>query len=259
MKCCEVEAELRKLEEELEEEKIVCVLVVHNEENYLPYSIPSLVELGCKVVVILDRCNDSSEGYIRTYLRNSSIFIKVESKWDNSLAEAKSVGCDIAKILGADLILMSDADIELDVDEVKKAIRLTSDFPILVLTYKDYSLFGSAFFRIIDEAHNLFGRIVRKLGIQPVRFGIYIVRAENAYIEDKESEYDYLQQKNKTTWVATKTRHLRPRWNISSQIHRGICRARLPQYSFLKLAFNSFLLFQPFTIVGFMKEKFRSK
>lgn len=237
------------------EDKLFCVLAIHNEEKYLPYSLQPLLELGCRIVVVLDRCSDSSELIIRRKLPHAIIFAKQHSTWNYYGAETKKTGCDIAKRMGAKLILISDADVILDVDAVKRALKLTLTYPCVVFSYRQYSLFGSVFHRIIDEIHNMFSKLVHEIGTQPVRYGIYIIRAENSFIEDRVSEYDYLQQKLRTTWVLTNTLHLRPRWDIANQMNRGVSKARLPQYNLLKVIITSFLLFQPFTLVGYLKWK----
>jgi len=152
--------------------------------------------------------------------------------------------------------LVSDADVILDAEAVKKALSLVSS-SFVVLAYNQYSLYGSAFSRVIDELHNLFCVATRKFGIHPVRAGVFVGLAKFMFFEDKDGEYDFLQQKHETVWIKTDTIHLRPRWDIKSQFKRGIVRARLPQYNLFKVALTSFLLLQPLTIVGYLKEKLR--
>lgn len=159
---------------------LCCVLAVHNEEKYLPYSLQSISDLGCKVVVVLDRCSDSSETIVNHCLSNAEIFCKQRSEWSYSCAEAKRVGCEIAKKMGAKIILMSDADVIIDVHAVKKGLELISVFGCVAFGYKQYSLFGSVFLRIVDEIQNLFNNVSHKLGVHPLKSGIYLVRAENA-------------------------------------------------------------------------------
>jgi len=237
--------------------KLVCVLAVHNEEKYLPYSLGPLGELGCLVVVVLDRCVDASEKLVRRHLRNVELVFKDGNCWRNPCAEAKSLGCDVAKKLGADLILMADADVLLDVEAVQKAKRVSesSRYEIVVLPYRQYSLYGSFLSRILNQVQNLFGFVSRKLKIQPVRFGVYLGKANVVCLEDFASEYDVLQQKARTTWVHSKGLHLRPRLDIRSQMAHGLARAKRPQYSWLKVILFSLFTFQPFTLVGYLKAK----
>lgn len=237
--------------------KLFCVLVMHNEEKFLPYSIPSLLELGCMVVVVLDRCTDSSEAFIRQHLKKVDFVFKDSVCWVNSCAEAKQLGCARAKELGADYILVSDADIMLDTIALQKAVSIleSSDYQIIVLSYWQYSLFGSLFNRIANKTQNLFALVTRRFGFHPVRFGLYIGKADAINIEDVPSEYDVLQEKAKTMWLQTKSLHLRPRFDRESQLHRGYARAGLPQYNLFKVILTSFLLLQPFTLAGYLKRK----
>jgi len=144
---------------------LVCVLAVHNEEKYLPYSLGSLRELGCLVVVVLDRCVDSSEKLVRRHLRNVEVVFKRDTLWRNPCAEAKWLGCEVAKELGANLILMSDADVLLDVEAIQKAkcVLESSGYEIVVFPYKQYSLYGSFLSRVSNQIQNLFGFVSRKL------------------------------------------------------------------------------------------------
>jgi len=243
--------------ETFREMKLVCVLAVYNEENYLPYSLGPLRKLGCLVVVVLDRCVDSSEKLVRRHLRNIELVFKDGNCWGNACAEAKSLGCDVAKKLGADLILMVDADVLLDVEALQKGKRIleSSKYDIVVLPYKQYSLYGSFLSKILNQIQNLFGFVSRKLKIQPVRSGIYVGKAHAVCLEDFMSEYDVLQQKTRTTWLYSKGLHLRPRLDIRSQMAHGLARAKRPQYSWLKVIIFSLFTFQPFTVVGYLKAK----
>jgi len=97
--------------------------------------------------------------------------------------------------------------------------------------------------------------VSRKLRIQPVRYGVYMGKANAVCLEDSASEYDVLQQKTRTTWIRSKGLHLRPRLDVRSQMAHGLARARRPQYSWLKVIIFSLFTFQPFTVVGYLKAK----
>jgi len=239
--------------------KLVCVLAVHNEENYLPYSLMPIKELNSQTVVVLDRCVDSSEKLVRRHIENAELVFKEDSHWKNPCAEAKSLGCNVAKKLGADLILVTDADVLLDVKAVQKARTLlqSSDYQIIALPYRAYSLYGSFMSRILNEIQNLFAFVGRRLQIHPGRFGVYVGKANAICLEDFASEYDVLQQNVRTTWIHSKGLHLRPRLDIQSQIKHGVARAKRPQYSWLKVLIFSLFTFQPFTLVGYLKGKMK--
>lgn len=218
-----------------------------------------LRQLNCQTVAVLDRCTDASGKLIRQHLKNVEMIFKEAGCWNNACAEAKSVGCDVAKELGADLILIADADILLDVEAIQKAklILESSDCQVVVLPYWQYSLYGSTLSKISNQIQNLFAFIGRRLKIHPVRFGLYIGKADAINIDDVPSEYDNLQEKVKTIWVPTKSLHLRPRLDIENQIKHGMARAERPQYSWLRVIVFSLFTFQPFTLVGYLQAKMK--
>jgi len=91
---------------------ITGILPIHNESYYLRYSLPSLRQIPfSELVCILDRCVDSSEHLIRTYLPHAKILYKDEQTWTHTRAgETLSRGIEEATsplifVLNADIIL----------------------------------------------------------------------------------------------------------------------------------------------------------
>lgn len=234
-----------------------CVLAIHNEEEYLKYSIPSLKLCPIdQLVAVIDRCNDRSESMIKSFWSTEALIVhKCTANWSNSCAESKSIGCGYAD---KPILLVTDADLILDYASVVKAKNLLenrNDIDLVCLTYHQYSLKGSIFSRIVDEVSNFVWRITRRLKLMPVRSGIYLVRTSLARQADNMSEYDNLQQKLRTTYVETKSKHLRPRYNKEAQLSRGMSRAKLPQYSFLKIILSSVIELQFFTLKGYLQAR----
>jgi glycosyltransferase involved in cell wall biosynthesis len=49
-------------------EDINCVISVHNEEKYLPYSLKPLLLTDFEIIFVLARCTDSSEKIIQKFM-----------------------------------------------------------------------------------------------------------------------------------------------------------------------------------------------
>ena len=184
--------------------KLSCVIAIHNEEKYLPYSLLYLSNsIFDEVIVVLDRCTDNSERLIRKITDDRFVIIqKKVQTWENGCSEAKNIGCERST---GDVIMITDPDVILDINSVKKAMDILKEnnkIEIIVFIYKLYTLFSN-FERIRDEWLNLFGKITRKLKIQPVRSGIYMIRKPLAVIPDTVGQYDVLQQKYKCSSIIT--------------------------------------------------------
>jgi len=97
--------------------KISGVIPVHNEAEYLRYSLPSLKTLGLdEYVFVIDRCTDQSEALIRKYHPpNTTIAYKNNQSWTTTRAgESFQAGYDVAKhevvfAIGADLIMTPES------------------------------------------------------------------------------------------------------------------------------------------------------
>lgn len=237
--------------------QVSCVVAVHNEAEYLPCSLPSLLDSRFdEVVFVLDRCTDKSEQLIHAcHDGRFKTIVKPTSSWNNPCAETKSYGVENAAY---DLLMMSDADIILDTATVDRAVETfqrNGDTCLINFSYKQYSLWGSVWQRLTDEWTNLLGWLIRKLNVQPKRSGIYMIKKQHAHLADHPSEYDELQQKHPTVQVESNTVHLRPRRNKGAQIARGRSRASLPQYSLVKTLLMSVLLLQPYMFSGYLQAR----
>lgn len=235
--------------------KVSCVLPVHNEEAFLQYSLPSLKSAGFnEVVAVLDRCTDNSKLLLEKYGDETfKLITKNRQTWHDGCSETKHLGCLHAD---GDLIMISDADIVLDRNTVKKAVeKLQKDMDVAIFLYRQYSLRGGVRERFRDELQNLLAKIVRRLKLQPTRTGIYMAHKNVLKIQDTAGQYDFLQQASRAVTLNSHTLHLRPRRSKQAQLKRGRLRARLPQYNFWKVLLMSMLLLMPYMIVGYWREK----
>lgn len=233
-----------------------CVVAVHNEEKYLPYSLTNISNsVFDEIIFVLDRCTDASEKIVKT-IRDNRFYLlhKNQQTWNEGCAESKNMGCLYA--IG-ELLMISDADVILDIVAVRKAVEYLKkrDIDAIIFTYRQYSIFGTVLDRIKDEWMNILWKLIRKCGLQPPRSGIYMIKKKVANIPDLPNEYDNIQQKLRIIPISTKTLHLRPRRSPNELFQRGRLRAQLPQYSKLKIFIMSILQFEPNLFVGFLRGK----
>jgi len=240
-------------------ERVVGVLSVHNEEAFLPFSLPNLAKCSNEVVVVLDRCTDESRTIVEQFVGSRWFMLEnqTEPRWLNPCAEMKSRGLEYACLSDCKYVLMIDADVVLDCEAIGKAKSMLDhnvDCDLVSFVYRQYSLFGSCLDRFHDELSNLLSRFTRRFKLQPIRTGIYLVRKEKATLRDEPSEYDGLHQELCTAYVIGGI-HLRPRHDRSSQLKRGCARRSYSQYGFWKVLVSSMIQLQPFMLKGFIQGK----
>jgi len=90
------------------------VLLVHNEQKYLPYSLNSLTEANLdELIIVLDRCTDKSEYITKRFSPNYPVHIyeKGWNEWENPIAEVAEYGFSLAR---GDVIFSLGADVYFD-------------------------------------------------------------------------------------------------------------------------------------------------
>jgi len=100
---------------QLKKDEVSIVIPVHNEENYLPFSLRPLLDLkGIRIIIVLDRSTDRSEVIVRKFAEKhgNTLIVKKEvaGKTDNPAWEAYMEGVKYAKpgkvlFLGADVVI----------------------------------------------------------------------------------------------------------------------------------------------------------
>jgi len=241
--------------------KISGVMPVHNEEEYLKYSLPSLKTVPFdEVVFVLDRCTDKSEQIIRNLGPHSSRIVnKRKQRWTYSFAETFQTGFDEAKndlvfALGADLIITPEA------------------FAIIEEMMQDPKI-GGIFFgfirrsirgihrRIHEEYINFLKRYLLDR-VSPYRMefttGVYCFRKSLAKLRDTPAEYDdLLNQIRAKGYVAAYVPdagiiHLRTGLSKEKQIWHGRVRAKLNE-PLMKVALHSIINLKPWTLITFLR------
>jgi len=250
--------------------KISVVMPVHNEEEYLRYSLPVFRVLKDidEFVFVLDRCIDDSEKLVRTVFPEAKIYIKTDSKWRNKCAESFQYGFnratgDIIWAVGADII----PDLQIP-QIIKEEFSKDPMLGTLCFRYYDYDIFSFKR-RIHGFYNNLYKNLVQHIRKEARHTGFYAFRKqmmlEIGGLEDLPSEYDWFARKVKASkWhykyiPYTKTLHLRPGLSRFKQYNQGKARFHLPQYNLLKTILHSFVHFKPYLIVGYLHERARSR
>ena len=230
------------------------MLAVHNEERFLPYSLPMLNQCGIEnMVVVLDRCSDKSKAIVSRFADSNWCVIEnwMKPRWTNQCAEAKSLGLELARLTNCRYVLVTDADLILDCEAVDMARKiLDKNLDAACFAYRQHSLSGKVSDRLRDEASNLLGRVVRRLGLR-FRGGIYMVKMEYAKIVDGPSEYEGVLAKLRTVSLEGGV-HLRPRYDAASQFKRGLARARIRRYGLVRVALSSVLQLELGMLKGYL-------
>lgn len=232
-------------------------MAVHNEEDWLKISLPYLAQCPLnKLVVVFDRCTDNSEKvFTELYKKPAILSQKTWANWHYQMAEAKAYGMNYAVKDGADYVLVADADLLIDKCEVTNAktiLDINPDVDAVCFAYRQHSITGKLSDRLRDEIANLLGIVIRHLGVK-YRGGTYMVRAKHAHITDFQSDYETVLE-GLNTKVLNAGTHLRPRYDKESQFSRGLSRARIKRYGFLRVALASALELSPHMLKGYLRE-----
>jgi glycosyltransferase involved in cell wall biosynthesis len=243
--------------------RISGVMAVHNEAEYLMYSLPALRLIPFdELIFVLDRCTDNSEKIVRRLApSHSKIVFKQEQHWVRTRAgETFQIGFDKARndlvfALGADLIL------------TPHVLTVTEDL------MKDPTV-GSVFFgftqrpirggvrrRIHEEYINFLKRYLLDR-VSPYRMefttGVYCFRKSLAKLRDIPAEYDDLHNQlrakgYKAVYVPDAgIIHLRIGLSKEKQIWHGRVRAELNE-PLMKVALHSVINFKPWTLITFLR------
>ena len=238
------------------------VMAVHNEAEYLRYSLPALRHIPFnELIFILDRCTDDSEEIIRkSALKNSKVMFKEEQHWVYTRAgETFQIGFDkalndVVFALGADLILTPQA---LGIAE----------------NYMSDETVGSVFFgftqrpirgirrRIHEEYINLLKRhLLDRVSPYRLEFttGVYWVRKSLARLRDVPAEYHDLHNHIRAKGyeavhvLDAGIIHLRAGLSREKQIRQGKVRSKLHE-PLIEAALHRIIHLKSWTPITFLR------
>lgn len=241
--------------------KISGVIPVHNEEEYLRYSLPPLKIIPFdEVVFVLDRCTDNSEQIIRNLgPRNSRIVKKWKQRWTYSFAETFQTGFDEARndlviALGADLIFTPEAF------AITKEVMRDPKVGCTFFGFARRPIRGIR--RRIHEEYINFMKHFMLDSFSPYRTefatGVYCFRKSLAKLRDVPVEYIDLHNQIRAkgyeaVYVANAgIIHLRTGLSKEKQIWHGRVRAKLHE-PLMKVALHSMINVKPWTLITFLR------
>ena len=244
--------------------KFSVVMPIHNEEKYLVFSLPSIIELNPnEIILIFDRCTDSSLEVSRkvlkkyNYLHKTKIFelYKDVPEWNYRIAFLMRYGYRLAN---NDAILTTAADIILHK-------QILDHF--CLLGKKNIALIS---FNCIQYPLNIqyfISKLISTFSPRPGFSGIFLF-SKSAWLEtEDESSVKKIrkaqdthlrisiQKKYSRRHIWTNSIHLRPRENLKDHFWRGYSFRQVAKKPLWKAIFYSFIYFRPYMLVGYFYAK----
>lgn len=238
------------------------MMAVHNEAEYLRYSLPALRGIPFdELIFVLDRCTDDSEGVIRRLApSNSRILFKKEQRWVFTRAgESFQVGFDRARndvvfALGADLIVTQRAF------DVAEELMGNPGVGSVFFGFTQRSV-ESVWRRVHEEYINFLKRyLLDRFSPYKMLFttGVYCFRRSLAGLRDVPAEYDDLHDQIQAKGYEAVyvpdvgIIHLRAGLSKEKQIWHGRVRARLNE-PLMKVALHSIINLKPWTLITYLR------
>lgn len=238
------------------------VMPIHNEEDFLPRSLPSVYALKPgEVLLLFDRCTDNSLKVARRYAdaldrERVTRFIKVNHPspgWKFRPAYLRRLGYQEA---GHDAILNTAADIVHD-PRVKKHMGLLDRFKLVSLGYHDYPWTLQCFLRHLISQYT------------PVHgFAGLLALSRGAWLETEDLEdlkqhpraedthlHEAISSRYPTTHVNTRSLHLRPNETKQDHYYRGVAQHRVQGKSLTSSFLHSFIMLRPAVLTGYLHAK----
>jgi glycosyltransferase involved in cell wall biosynthesis len=241
---------------------------IHNDEEYLPYSIYSILWQTFKpdkIVFVLDNCTDDSERIVRRMMSLDGIkymiLIKRGGSWANPIAENLEYG---RLMVDSDYIVVVDADVVLERTFFEKIFSNTG-YDVGILSGDILSIWGSLFGKIYYAWEKIcrhiltFEKYVRGC-VMVFRRELLVDGFKDVYAFDTYMKLRCRLMGYKDRFVMdAKGFHIRRysfRKIISNQVKSGIARAYHKQ-SFMKVLVHSLFRVRPLVIAGYLKYRLR--
>jgi len=239
------------------------VIPVHNEAEFLPYSLPSVYQLNpSEVVLLFDRCTDNSEAVARKIAERwgysgRTRFVPINDEagwWTFRIAYLRRLGFSVAR---HNFILSVDADMILD-PEIKQHFPLITqeDVGLLCFEYLEYPISFRNLLKRFYESLKLpfpwlsgvilFSRQAM-IRTEPLLEVMKIPYSEDTFLHDS------IRTKYRTKMFLSKCLHLRPR----KQTHyfTGQLFWKVAKRSFLITILNAVALLRLSQIKGYIHER----
>lgn len=245
--------------------KFSVVMPIHNEEKYLPYSLPSTYRLKPdEVVLIFDRCTDESLKLSKRIAKTldyyqSTKFVELDEPapgWASRKAFLRRQGY---KLTENDVILNVDADFYLD-PMIREHLQRIGRNGV-----------GLISFGFLDKPYSIRTFIKRAITqVSPFKglAGLFAF-SKKAWLETENpesakriliSEDSYLclciARKYRKEYFNTKTLHLRPNENTRRHYLRGVAYWKdVQEPSTIKMLLHSIMMIRPAVLKGYLHAK----
>lgn len=244
-----------------------CLLPVHNERKFLPYSLPSVFALQPdEIIVMLDRCSDNSHSValkIKETLNYEGTFVLVpvesmEENWNSPLFYVMYEGTKIAK---NDVILTIGADTQFG-KIVGKHMKVFEDDKVgwVSFSFRDYPFKYSTW--VASKIQKIYTRRTPR-GIN-YAFRKSIVMDKVDKMKSLTTGIDTFifeesrKKGHKNLFYQSDTIHLRPR-GVSRDYKLGVRKYDSYKESITEVLFNSLLYLRPLQIAGYLKARLRKE
>jgi len=248
-------------------EAFTVVMPVHNEEKFLPLSLPSIYNLNpSEVILIFDRCTDRSlevtkECSSRHRFCENTKFVEVteNSDWKFRFSFLRCLGIDMAS---NDIVLITGADLIMD-SRIADQLPRIKQFPFISLSYIDSPVNFTNIIQRLFSHLPLFKR--DKLA------GIYIVNRKVMYeCEDREKLkqldaaqdtflHRSIQKRYLTDYVITDSIHLRPKNSAKRHYLQGRLYWKSGHRGLLKTVLGAIVTCRFSLLKGYIHERFRTR
>jgi len=241
---------------------------VHNEEKFLPSSLPSIFNLKPnEVILIFDRCTDKSIEVAKKVSTKHQFYEKTKfveetennDGWKFRFSFLRCLGIDMAS---NDIILITGADLILD-PKIANHISRIKQFPFISFSYID----------LPANFTNIIQRMISHLPIfkKDKLAGIYIVNRKVMYeCEDREKLkqldaaqdtflHRSIQNRYPTDYVITNSIHLRPKNSAKRHYLQGRLYWHSGHRGILKTAVGAIVTFRFSMLKGYIQERFRTR
>jgi glycosyltransferase involved in cell wall biosynthesis len=243
---------------------VICPL--HNEAEYLKYSLPSLTALAehmAQVIIILDNNQDQTPEIIYTWAQDKeNVWIEEMGphKMKYYASECFNYGFNLCD---TDIMMTWAGDLLFD-PYIKQSIEFffrRPNFGTLCFRYLNFNPLNLRL-RLHGHYENLYRNLIERVRPETRHTGVYAI-AKQCWDEvgpfpDIISEYDYFCHKVRASrWALgyeprTRILHLRPGLTPKKQYSQGTARAYLPGYGLIKTLFHSLIHFKPYLLTGFL-------
>lgn len=241
---------------------------IHNEEDLLPYSLPSVFRvMPDQVLLIFDRCIDKSleiaeEITERYKYRSRTTFIELNEQspeWKFRIAFLRRYGFKLAR---NDVILNTDADNLLD-KEISNYIELVGKENIGMIKFSlvPYPRTFQSFVELLVSPF-----------LPTVGFGGLYAFSKKAWVETENQESAKeihraedrhirlsIQKRYRVLFLKTKTLHLRHTESPYNHFLKGFTRWKEKRENLLVMVLHSFIFLRPMVLWGYLKSRLQTR